>query len=62
MPGYSKGLSGHRMGVEWCHLAQERNKPWVPENENLVSLLPYDSMSFPSSLLHGNISVFVYDR
>ena len=47
------------MGMEWIHLAQERNKPWVPENG--ISLLPYDSLSIPSTLLHGNISVFVYN-
>jgi hypothetical protein len=26
-----------------------------------ISLLPYDSLSFPSTLLRGNISVFVYN-
>jgi hypothetical protein len=26
-----------------------------------MSLLPYDSLSFPSTLLRGNITVFVYN-
>jgi hypothetical protein len=41
---------------------------WLKREINLglqkmerISLLPYDLSSFPSTLLHGNISVFVYN-
>ena len=59
MPGYSNGFSEHRMGVEFIWLRREINLGF--QKMERISLLSYDSLSFPSTLLHGNISVFVYN-
>jgi hypothetical protein len=59
MPGHSNGLSGHRTGVEFIWLRTEINLGF--QKMERISLLPYDSLSFPNTLLHGNVSAFVYN-
>ena len=39
------------MGVEWIHLAQEKNKPWVPENgENFFPAIRFTELPKYSDL------------